>query len=83
MPVRYPDCPQPSPPPFDGVELRVHAHRRPPGITAAERELVIVFLIRYVVWCAKLRQVERLQNAMGLLVEVASQRARPSNAECG
>jgi len=49
----------------------VHAHRRPPGLTPRERELVIVFLTRYVVWCAKARQIERQRNGLDLLIEVA------------
>jgi hypothetical protein len=50
----------------------VHAHRRAPGISQAERALVIVFLTRYVVWCAKARRIDPLRNSLGLLIEIAA-----------
>jgi hypothetical protein len=31
-----------------------------------------VFLKRYVVWCAKARRVDRVRNAVELLVELAA-----------
>lgn len=58
-------------PAFNGRELHVHAHRDWPGISADERELVIAFLTRYVVWCGKARRFDRLRNAVDLLVDVA------------
>ena len=36
-----------------------------------KRELVVVFLTRDVVWCAKTRRFGRLRNALDLLTEVA------------
>jgi hypothetical protein len=68
----YPPQPRRRRPPFDGRELYVHAHRSCLGITPDERELVIVFLTRYVVWCAQARRIERLRNTLGLLVEVTA-----------
>jgi hypothetical protein len=50
----------------------VHAHRRAPRISPAERELAVVFLTRYIVWCAKARRIERLRNSLGLLIEIAA-----------
>jgi len=72
MPIVHPGPPRYRPPKYNGRELHVHAHTTPPGITAAERTLVCVFLRRYVVWCAKARRVDRLRNAVDLLIEVAA-----------
>ena len=69
---RDPGPPAFHPTPTDGRDLRVHAHRTPPGITPAERILVCAFLRRYVIWCAKARHVGRLRNAVDLLIEVAA-----------
>ena len=71
MPIAYPAAPKFRPTPTDGRELRVHAHRVPPGISLAERALVCVFLRRYVIWCAKARHFDRLRNATDLLTEMA------------
>jgi hypothetical protein len=38
----------------------------------AERDLVVTFLTRYVVWCARARRFERLRNAIDLMVEIAA-----------
>ena len=65
----YPARPKRPPPAFDGAELHFHAHRRAPGISPAERALVVVFLARYIVWCAKARRIERLRNSLCLLLE--------------
>jgi len=67
----YPAQPARRRPSFHGPELHVHPQRAPPGITRAERELVVIFLTRYVVWCAKARRFQRLRNSLDLLVEVA------------
>jgi len=72
MPIVHPGPPRYRPPTYNWRELHVHAHRTPPGITAAERTLVCVFLRRYLVWCAKARRVDRLRNAVDLLIEVAA-----------
>lgn len=56
----YPNLPKRPRPSFDGPELHVHAHRSWPGITMDERELVNVFLTRYVVWCARARRFDRI-----------------------
>ena len=60
------------PTPLDSAELAVHPHRRQPGITPAEQMLVVVFLRRYVLWCAKTRRFDRLRNSLDLLIEVAA-----------
>ena len=77
MPIAHPGAPKFRPTPNDGPELRVHAHRTPPGISPAERALVCVFLRRYVIWCAKARHFDRLRNALDLLTEIASSRPLP------
>ena len=56
---------------LNGRELHVRAHRDWPRISADERELVIAFLTRYVVWCGKAPHFDRLRNAVDLLVDVA------------
>ena len=56
-----------------GVKLHVHAHRDWPGISSDERELVIAFLTRYVVWCGKARHFDRLRNAVDLLARYRDQ----------
>ena len=40
-----------------------HAHCEWPGISADERQLVIAFLTRDIVWCSKARHFGRLRNA--------------------
>ena len=72
MPIAHPGPPQHRPTPTNGRELHVYAHRTSPGIAPAERVLVCLFLRRYVVWCAKARRVDRLRNAVDLLIEVAA-----------
>lgn len=67
----YPAIPKRETPSLDGPELHVHAHRSYPGITTDERQLVNVFLTRYVLWCVRARRFDRLRNALGLLTEVA------------
>jgi len=59
-------------PSTDGPELHVHRQRKLHGIAREERELIIVVLTRYAVWCAKERRIDRLRNAIDLLVEVAA-----------
>jgi len=59
-------------PPFDGHELHVHGHRVLGGISSDERELVIVFLKRYAVWCARARHFGRVRNAVDLPAEIAA-----------
>jgi len=81
MPIAHPGPPKFRPTPHDGPELHVHVHRGPPGITPAERELVIVFLRRYVVWCAKARRFDRLRNSPDLLAEVGRVRVARGNTE--
>jgi hypothetical protein len=71
-PIAHPGPPQRRYPSHVGRELVVHPQRAPQGVTADERRLVCVFLKRYVVWCAKARRVDRLSNAVELLVEVAA-----------
>jgi hypothetical protein len=70
--ITHPGPPQPRRPSHDGGELAVHPQRALRGITAAERRLVCMFLKRYVVWCARTRRVDRLRNAVDLLVELAA-----------
>jgi hypothetical protein len=68
----YPAQPLRQRPPFDGRELHVHPHRSSRAVSRTELELVVVFLTRYSVWCAKARRYDRLRNAIDLLVEVAA-----------
>jgi hypothetical protein len=73
-PITHPGPPQRGRPSNDGDDLSVHPQRALRGVTAAERRLVCMFLKRYVVWCAKTRRVDRLRNAVDLLVELAAAR---------
>jgi hypothetical protein len=68
----YPRIPPRRRPLLDGPELHVHPHRVLHGIAHDERDLVVVFLTRYAVWCAKARRFDRLRNAIDLLAEVAA-----------
>jgi len=42
--------------------------------------LVIAFLTRYIVWCAKARRFDRLRNAVDLLADISARgrRSRPA-----
>jgi hypothetical protein len=72
MPIAHPGPPKYRPPIFDGPELHLHPHLVPRSVTSAERALVCLFLMRYVLWCAKARRFDRLRNAVDLLSEVAA-----------
>jgi hypothetical protein len=74
-PILHPGPRRPCRPSDDGGELVVHPQRALRGISAAERRLVCMFLERYVVWCARARHVDRVRNAVDLLVELAAARA--------
>jgi hypothetical protein len=63
----YPRIPPRRRPLLDGPELHVHPHRVLHGIAHDERDLVIVFLRRYVSWCGRARRFDRLRIAIDLL----------------
>jgi hypothetical protein len=67
----YPALPKRRRPSFHARELHLHAHRSRAGITADERDLVVVLLTRYVFWCAKARRFDRMRDALGLLLEIS------------
>lgn len=76
MLIAHPGPPKYQPPRLNGPELHVHAHCLPPGVTAGERAILLVFLKRYVVWCAKARRLDQLRGALDLLSEIAVAVAR-------
>jgi hypothetical protein len=58
------------PTPLDGPDLQVHPQRHKDGVSATERLLVLAFLRRYIVWQARRRDIARVRDAMGLLLEL-------------
>jgi hypothetical protein len=67
--------PRYKPTPMDGPELRLHAQRTN-AIDGMERRLVCLFLGRYVIWCARRRDIGRLRDTVDLLTEIAGTRVR-------
>jgi len=65
--------PRSKPTPLDGPDLHVHPHRSC-AIDPMERQLVALFLQRYIVWTARRRQIERVRNALGLFTEISGLR---------
>jgi hypothetical protein len=59
-----------TPTPTIGTDLHVHP-QRDRAVSRPERELVAIFLRRYIVWCGRTRRVDRLRGAADLLAEVA------------
>ena len=57
------------PTPTDGTELHLHPQRSR-AIDSTERWLVCVFLRRYVIWCARRRDIDRARNSLDLMVEL-------------
>ena len=72
MPTAHPGPPLHRIPDTDGVDLQVHPHRTPYGITVDEHALLLVFLRRYALWCAKSNHVDRLRDMLNVLVEARS-----------
>jgi hypothetical protein len=64
-----------KPTPTEGPDLHVHPQRSR-AIDPIERRLVVLFLQRYIIWCARRRQIDCVQNALDLLTEVAGTRVR-------
>jgi hypothetical protein len=57
--------------PIDGPQLRLHPQQAK-AIDPMKRRLVCLFLKRYVVWCARRREIGRLRGALDLLTDVAA-----------
>jgi hypothetical protein len=58
----------------DDSSLLMHPHRAN-AIDKHERWLVMLFLQRYIIWCARRRDVRPLRGALELLSEVAGARS--------
>jgi hypothetical protein len=70
-PLRY------KPTPTDGPELHVHPQRSR-AIDATERWLVCLFLRRYVIWCARRRQIDRARNSLTTRCRLSSSSTTPA-----
>jgi len=68
--IPHPGPPRHRLPVTDGSELHVHPQRTPRDITASERVLVRIFLLRYVRRCARARHSNRMRDALELFAEI-------------